>query len=118
MIKKLLIISLCLFSLNTLAYASFPITENSKSDISNTINFQMDDEEDEPSLLVYILRGILFFSILGFGLYFLIRAWRRAWRDDIRWVKTLTYILLVPVLLMLLLGLILSISGFSIGYGN
>ena len=60
MIKKLLIISLCLFSLNTLAYASFPITENSKSDISNTINFQMDDEEDEPSLLVYILRGIFF----------------------------------------------------------
>jgi len=47
----------------------------------------MDEEEDEPSLLVYILRGILFFSILGFGLYFLIRAWWRAWRDDIRWLK-------------------------------
>ena len=84
MIKKLLIILLCLFSLNTLTYASFPTTENSKSDISNTINFQIDDEEDEPSLLVYVLRGILFFSILGFGLYFLIRAWWRAWRDDIR----------------------------------
>ena len=92
MIKKLLIILLCLFSLNTLTYASFPITENSNSDISNTINSQMDDEEDEPSLLVYILRGILFFSILGFGLYFLIRASRRAWIDDIRWVKILTYI--------------------------
>tara|TARA_B110000240_G_scaffold174438_1_gene200923 strand:- start:262 stop:498 length:237 start_codon:yes stop_codon:yes gene_type:complete len=78
----------------------------------------MDDEEDEPSLLVYILRGILFFSILGFGLYFLIRAWRRAFRDDIRWIKILTYILLFSVLLMLLLSFILSISGFSIGYGN
>tara|TARA_B110000881_G_scaffold170026_1_gene153627 strand:+ start:221 stop:454 length:234 start_codon:yes stop_codon:yes gene_type:complete len=76
------------------------------------------DEEDEPSLLVYILRGILFFSILGFGLYFLIRAWRRAWRDDIKWIKILTYILLFSVLLMLLLSFILSISGFSIGYGN
>ena len=118
MIKKLLIILLCLFSFSTLTYASFPITENSNSDISNTINFQMDDEEDEPSLLVYILRGILFFSILGFGLYFLIRAWRRAWRDDIRWIKILTYILLFSVLLMLLLSFILSISGFSIGYGN
>ena len=104
--------------MNTLTYASFPITENSNSDISNTINFQMDDEEDEPSLLVYILRGILFFSILGFGLYFLIRAWRRAWRDNIRWIKILTYILLFSVLLMLLLSFILSISGFSIGYGN
>ena len=118
MIKKLLIILLCLFSFSTLTYASFPITENSNLDISNTINFQMDDEEDEPSLLVYILRGILFFSILGFGLYFLIRAWRRAWRDDIRWIKILTYILLFSVLLMLLLSFILSISGFSIGYGN
>ena len=118
MIKKLLIILLCLFSFSTLTYASFPITENSNLDISNTINFQMDEEEDEPSLLVYILRGILFFSILGFGLYFLIRAWRRAWRDDIRWIKILTYILLFSVLLMLLLSFILSISGFSIGYGN
>ena len=118
MIKKLLIILLCLFSFSTLTYASFPITENSNLDISNTINFQMDDEEDEPSLLVYILRGILFFSILGFGLYFLIRAWRRAWRDDIKWIKILTYILLFSVLLMLLLSFILSISGFSIGYGN
>ena len=118
MIKKLLIILLCLFSFSTLTYASFPITENSNLDISNTINFQMDDEEDEPSLLVYILRGILFFSILGFGLYFLIRAWRRAFRDDIRWIKILTYILLFSVLLMLLLSFILSISGFSIGYGN
>ena len=93
--KKLLLILLCLFSLNTLTYASFPIAENSTSDISNTISFQMADEEDgedEPSLLVYILRGILFFSILGFGLYFLIRASRRAWIDDIRWVKILTYI--------------------------
>ena len=118
MIKKLIIILLCLFSFSTLTYASFPITENSNLDISNTINFQMDDEEDEPSLLVYILRGILFFSILGFGLYFLIRAWRRAFRDDIRWIKILTYILLFSVLLMLLLSFILSISGFSIGYGN
>ena len=118
MIKKLLIILLCLFSFSTLTYASFPITENSNLDISNTMNFQMDEEEDEPSLLVYILRGILFFSILGFGLYFLIRAWKRAWRDDIRWIKILTYILLFSVLLMLLLSFILSISGFSIGYGN
>jgi len=113
MIKKLLIILLCL--LNTLTYASFPTTENSKSDISNTINFQIDDEEDEPSLLVYVLRGI-FFSILGFGLYFLIRAWRRAWRDDIRWVKILTYISLAALLLYLLLGVFLLSIGY--GYGN
>ena len=59
--KKLLIILVCLFSFNSLTYASFPITENSASDISNTINFQMDEEEEvDPSLLVYILRGIFF----------------------------------------------------------
>jgi len=116
--KKLLLILLCLFSLNTLTYASFPITENSASDISNTINFQMAEEEEEvdPSLLVYILRGILFFSILGFCLYFLIRAWRRAWKDDIRWVKILTYISLAALLLYLLFGVFLLSIGY--GYGN
>ena len=110
--KKPLLLLLCLFSLNTFTYASFPITENSGSDISNAISFQVDDE-DEPSLLVYILRGVLFFLILAFGLYFLIKAWLREWRDNVRWVKILTYIVLAALLLVLLFSLLL----FSIGYG-
>jgi|TARA_B110000240_G_scaffold178745_1_gene208403 uncharacterized protein involved in cysteine biosynthesis len=112
--KKTLLLLLCLLSWNTFTYASFPITENSASDISNSISFQVD--EDEPSLLVYILRGILVFSILGFGLYFLIRAWLRAWRDNVRWVKVLTYIVLAALLLILLFALLLSSIGY--GYGN
>ena len=74
--KKLLLILLCLFSLNTLTYASFPITENSTSDISNTINFQMDEEEeeDEPSLLVQYLLAILSLALLVFGTYFLFQS--------------------------------------------
>ena len=81
--KKTLIILICLFSLNTLTYASFPITKYSTSDISNTINFQM-DEEDESSLLVKYLRAILALVILVFGTYFLFRAWWRAWKDDVK----------------------------------
>ena len=113
--KKLLIILVCLFSFNSLTYASFPITESSSSDVSSAISFQMaDDGDDGPSLIEYIIGGILFFLIPAFGLYFLIRAWWRAWKDDVKWVKILTYILLVPVLLILLLGFILAISGFSL----
>jgi len=112
--KKTLLLLLCLFSLNTFTYASFPITENSASEISNAISFQVD--EDEPSLLVYILRGVLFFLILGFGLYFLIKAWLRAWRDNVRWVKILTYIVLAALLLILLFTVLLSSIGY--GYGN
>jgi hypothetical protein len=112
--KKLLLILLCFFSLNIITYASFPITE-SNTEILKTITSE-DAEEDEPSLLIYILRGILFFSIAGFGLYFLIRAWWRAWRDDVRWVKILTYILLVPLLLYLILAVICWNGGC--GYGN
>ena len=112
--KKLLFILLCLFSLNIITYASFPITE-SNTEILKTITSE-DPEEDEPSLLIYILRGILFFSIAGFGLYFLIRAWWRAWRDDVRWVKILTYILLVSLLLLLIFFGILAVAGY--GYGN
>ena len=103
--KKLLLLLLCLFSLNIITYASFPITENSPSDISNTISFQMADEEDgEDGIKWWLLIPLV--VALGFGAYFLIRAWWRSWRDDIRWVKILTYILLAPLLLLLLLAII------------
>ena len=100
--KKLLLILLCLFSLNTLSNASFPITENSTSDISNTINFQMDEEEDEPSLLFQYLLAILFLPILAFGTYFLFRAWWRAWKDDVLGVKILTYIIFAFALFVII----------------
>ena len=110
--KKLLLILLCLFSLNTLTYASFPITENSTSDISNTINFQMDEEEeDEPSLLVQYLLAILSLALLVFGTYFLFRAWWRAWKDDVLGVKILTYIIFA-FLLILIIG---SLTGGFVG---
>ena len=99
--KKLLLILLCLFSFNTLTYASFPITENSTSDISNTINFQM-EEEDEPSVLVQFLLAIPIFAILGFGLYFLFRAWWRAWKDGVLGVKILTYIIFAFALFVII----------------
>ncbi len=100
--KKLLLILLCFFSLNTLTYASFPITENSTSDISNTINVQMDEEEDEPSLLVQYLLAILSLAILGFGTYFLFRAWWRAWKDGVLGVKILTYIIFAFALFVII----------------
>jgi heme/copper-type cytochrome/quinol oxidase subunit 3 len=117
--KKLLIILLCLFSLNTLTYASFPITENSTSDISNTINVQMDeeeeeeeeDEEDEPSLLVQYLLAILSLAILGFGTYFLFRAWWRAWKDDVKGVKILTYIIFTFLLILIIGSLTGGLAG-------
>ena len=113
--KKILIILLCLFSLNILTYASFPITENSLSDVSNAISFQMaDEEEGEDRVKWWLLIPLL--VALGFGAYFLIRAWWRSWRDDIRWVKILTYILLVPLLLYLLFLVFLVSIGY--GYGN
>ena len=114
--KKLLIILLCLFSLNTLTYASFPITENSTSDISNTINVQMDEEEeeeeeDEPSLLVQYLLAILSLAILGFGTYFLFRAWWRAWKDDVKGVKILTYIIFTFLLILIIGSLTGGLAG-------
>ena len=100
--KKLLLILLCLFSLNTLTYASFPITENSTSDISNTINFQMEKKKMSLQLLVQYLLAILSLPILAFGTYFLFRAWWRAWKDDVKWVKILTYIIFAFVLFVII----------------
>ena len=102
--KKLILLLITLTTLITVSYASFPITE-SNTEILKTI-ISEDTEEDEPSLLVYILRGIFLFSILGFGLYFLIRVWWRAWRDEVKWVRIFTYVILGILSLMLLLGII------------
>jgi len=58
---------------NIITYASFPITENSPSDISNAISFQMADEEDgEDGVKWWLLIPLV--VALGFGAYFLIRA--------------------------------------------
>ena len=109
--KKTLIILLCLFSLNTLTYASFPITENCTFDISNTINVQMNEEEDESSLLSEYLLAILSLAMLAFGTYFLFRAWWRAWKDDVKGVKILTYIIFAFVLFVIIGSLTGGLAG-------
>jgi hypothetical protein len=109
-VKRLLLFSIILITLANVSYASFPITE-SNTEILKTI-ISEDTEEDEPSLLVYILRGVLAVSILGFGLYFLVRTIWRAYRRDVLWVKKLLrwkniwwLLLLIPVWFILnLLG--------------
>ena len=98
--KKLLLLFISITTLANVSYASFPVVE------SNAKILAIESEDDEPSLLEAILMGVLVVSILGFAAYFLFRAWWRAWRDNIRWVKILTYILLVLFLLFLILVLI------------
>ena len=107
--KNLLFIFITLVSIANVSYASFPVVEsNAKILAIESEEDDEDDEDDGPSLLEAILMGVLVVSILGFAAYFLFRAWWRAWRDNIRWVKIATYILLGFFLLLLILGLILN----------
>ena len=99
--KKLLIILLCLFSLNTLTYASFPITDSSSSEVEIAQGVFDDNDTASEKLIQYI--SMLIFAT---GFYFLFRAWWRGWRDDIRWVKILTYSIFTFVLLILLIPLL------------
>ena len=101
--KKLFFLLLISLTIIDVSYASFPVVESNARILA--IESEV-DEDDEPSLLEAILMGILVVSILGFAAYFLFRAWWRAWRDNIRWVKILTYILSVLFLLFLILVLI------------
>ena len=85
--KKILIILVCLFSLNTFFYASFPIAENGSFDISNTINFKMVEHEQfsfEPFL------GPIFIFVSSLMLYFLWK-WKKKNRNlpivKINWSK-------------------------------
>ena len=100
--KNLLFIFITLITIANVSYASFPVVESNAKILAIESE---DDVDDEPSPLEAILMGVLVVSILG-AAYFLFRAWWRAWRDNIRWVKILTYILLVLFLLFLILVLI------------
>ena len=109
--KNLLFIFISLITIANVSYASFPVVE---SNLKILAIEHEDDEGDEPSLLEAILLGVLVASILGFAAFFLFNAWWRAWRDNIRWVKLVTYILLGFFLLFLILALILN-AAFSGG---
>ena len=114
--KKLFLILITFITLTNISYASFPVVESNAKILKTIIS--EDPEEDETPQHVYILRGILAFSILGFALYFLIRALRRAWRRDVTWVKKLLrwkniwwLLLLLPV--MFIIGLMGMGSGMG-----
>ena len=108
--KKLLCLFIALTTLANVSYASFPITENNT--VLTTTNFEdTDDEDNEPSLIVLILRGLLVLAFLGTALFFIVRAWWRAWRDRVRWVRILTKIVLILGGVIALLGIICSFEG-------
>ena len=108
-IKKSLLSLIILFFMHSLIYASFPIEDINENAINSFLS--EDNKDDEPSLSIYILRGVLFFSILIPGLYFLFRSWWRAWQNQVKWVKILTYVVLGILALVLLLGVFFAIVG-------
>jgi hypothetical protein len=107
LIKKTLILSfLFLISVN-ISYASFPITD-SKTETQTNILLEDDEEEDDG-----IKWGILIPLVitLGLGSYFLLRSWFRAWKNDVKWVRIFTYVILGVISLILLLSVICSLAG-------
>tara|TARA_B100000902_G_scaffold393885_1_gene449045 strand:+ start:439 stop:798 length:360 start_codon:yes stop_codon:yes gene_type:complete len=107
-IKNLLLIFITLLTFVNVSYASFPVSGHSNSIIFNTKASQIDDnEEGDDEIQWGVLISLLL--VLGFGAYFLIKSWRRAWIDDIRWVRILTNVILGILLLILLLVGICSV---------
>jgi hypothetical protein len=102
--KKILFVLITLITVSNFSHASFPITENDTK-IPKTI-ISEDDEEEEPSLLEAILRGVLVVSILGFVSYFLLRTIWRAWKKRKWWVRKLLPLLLLISLPTFLIGFI------------
>jgi len=73
--KKLILLLITLVTFLNVSYASFPIEENSKTELIvlnkdlrgvDTFTVDQDDEEDEPSLIIYVLRGLLLAGLLFF----------------------------------------------------
>ena len=103
-----LIIFTTLFLIPLIGLASFPITENGVSDISNTINFQMDEyEQFSFEFLFPFLKGIL-----GSTLMYLLWKWvkkkenRNLSNGKINWNKLhWAWKVLFPVMIILFTAL-------------
>ena len=124
--KKIILLLIILTTLTNVSYASFPITESTTifsdeeymlsltDNVKDVITANPDGVKDVSDR--DILHGVnVFFSILGFVLYFLIRALRRAYRRDVPWVKKLLrwkniwwLLLVIPISLILSL---LTVNG-------
>ena len=103
--KKILLILVCLFSLQYAYLCFFSYYRKYFTDISNTIEYQIDDDKKGDNGVKWWLLIPLLVALAS-AAYFLFKLWWRAWRDDIRWVKIATYVILSPLLLLLLLVII------------
>ena len=112
--KKLLLLLITLITLTNVSFASFPISENNTYVVLTATNLEdPDDDDNEPSLLVFILRGILIIPILLYGFYLLFRAWWRAWKKRKRWARLLPWAILIAIPILGLIGLSLQGSGMG-----
>ncbi|MDA8857744.1 hypothetical protein N9I30_00145 [Flavobacteriales bacterium] len=107
--KKLLLVFITLTTLTNVSYSSFPITENNTvlTDQNLFILVPNDEEQEEPSWMVFIY--ILNAIILIIGFYFLLRTIWRAWGKRKWWVRKL-----LPLLLLISLPTFLSALGILI----
>ena len=90
--KKLLLFSIILITFTNVSYSSFPITENSASEV--LLSTATAGPEEEIPLIVRIIAGL---GVL-LGLFFLIRTWWRSYKDRKRWARILPWIVLSIIL--------------------
>jgi len=65
--KKLVLLLITLTTFINVSYASFPITENNTCEVLSATNIEEpDDDDNEPSLIIYVLRGFLLAGLLFF----------------------------------------------------
>ena len=107
--KKILLLFITLTTLANVSYSSFPITENTTVLTAENLVIEdpNDEEQEEPSWMVFIY--ILNAIILIIGFYFLLRTIWRAWGKRKWWVRKL-----LPLLLLISLPTFLSALGILI----
>ena len=125
--KKIILLLIILTTLTNVSYASFPITESTTifsdeeyklsltDNVKDVITANPDGVKDVSDR--DILHGVIvFFSILGFVLYFLIRILRRSYKRNVPWVKKLLrwkniWWLPIVILISLIFSLFVTVNG-------
>jgi len=115
--KKLILLLITLTTLANVSFPCFPITENNTYEVlTSTYLEDPDDEDEEPSwmVFVYILNAIVIFG----GLFLLLRRFFRKGNTVRRWMWENIWLVLAGLALLFVVLFVIALLSLGSGMGG